>query len=196
MPGAFEIFRTAYQDNKNAGIFVGEGQKIDVHGKIVYHKKPDEIINLESLYHWLEGGDFMQPSCMFTRETWLKCGPLNEDIHISLDVDLWLRIARAGIEFVSVNELISVALNHPNAKTQAFKNLMLVDCALTIAGHGGVHAVRKPLTDMSHRLSWLQENYEILVKHPLLKFARPIIKRIGKQGSYWNSKIPPWVYGE
>lgn len=191
--GALDKFRSAYHQNPDAGVFVGIGQIVDTSGEVIYYKEPNETISLDSLYHWLNGGDFMQPSSMFTRKAWLECGPLDETIHIAFDTDFWLRLAKAGFQFVTIMDLLSEALSHPNAKTTAFKNLMLVDCALVIASHGGDFAVRKQLSDMAHKLSWLQTNYDIIVNHPVLKWLRPIVKRLGKPGTYWQSAVPSWI---
>ncbi len=199
-PGALKKFADVSCQYPDAGMIVGTGQIVDQTGKIVYYKEPTDPITLETLYGWFTGGAFMQPSSVFSREAWVRCGPLDENEHIALDLDLWLKIARAGFRFVPLKELLSEALSHPDAKTTAFESLMRVEGLLVIAKHGGTEELKtgmiemsKQVDDLTRRLDWYTRNYEIMVNHPLARILRPIVKRLGKEGSYWQNKAPPWV---
>jgi len=117
-----------------------------------------------------------------------------------MDLDLWLKIAKNDFQFISVKDLLSEALSHPNAKTTAFENLSRVEGLLVIAKHGGTEALKSGMLAMSKRidslteqLKWYDRNYEIIVNHPLMKVMRPLVKRIAKKDFYWNDKVPPWV---
>lgn len=199
-PGALQKFADVFRQHPDAGMIVGAGRIVDQTGKVVYYKEPTDPITLETLYGWFSGGSFSQPSSMFSREAWAQCGPLDEDEHITMDLDLWLKFARAGFRFVPLKELLSEALSHPDAKTTAFESLMRVEGLLVIAKHGGIAELKTGMIEMSHqidglnrRLDWYRRNYEIIVNHPLARILRPIVKRLGKEGSYWQSKVPPWV---
>ena len=85
MPGALEKFAEIYLNNTQLGVIVGIGQIIVSKGKVVYYKKPTEEITVESLYNWMNGGNFMQPSSVFLKKAWGKCGPLDENLHIAND---------------------------------------------------------------------------------------------------------------
>jgi len=199
-PGTLQRFAETHEQNPDAGMVVGAGRCVDESGNVVYSKAPTSPIQTETLYNWFNGGFFIQPSSVFTRAAWTQCGPLDESEHIAMDLDLWLKISRAGFRFVSVNDLLSEMLIHPNAKTTAFEGLMQVEGLLVIAKHGGADALKNGMLKMSEqievlnrRLSWYEKNYAILVNHPLSRLLRPIVKRLGKEGSYWQDKVPPWA---
>ena len=194
LPGTLQRFAELFQQNPDAGMVVGTGRIVDLAGNEVYYKKPDPDINLNSLYQWLSGGDFMQPSSAYSRKAWELGGPIDESIHIALDVDLWLRMAKQGVKFLSINELFSEALSHPNAKTTAFEDLMILDCSMVIIQHGGKQYVEKRLVDMVNKYCWYKKNYQAIIDNPVIKFLRPIIKRLAKhEDQYWREFIPPWV---
>jgi len=191
-PGALAKFASAHREHPTAGMLVGTGEIVDLQNKIIYHKAPSQDITLDSLFLWLQGGNFMQPSSMFTREAWETCGNLDEEEHIIFDLDYWLRIAKAGFTFHVMPDLLSQAQGHPDAKTTAFETLMNMEAALVIAKHGGANVVKKRMAEMANKLAWYERNYETLVNHPVLKLLHPIVKRFGKEGSYWQKDVPPW----
>ena len=103
-------------------------------------------------------------------------------------------MAKQGVKFLSINELFSEALSHPNAKTTAFEDLMILDCSMVIIQHGGKQYVEKRLVDMVNKYCWYKKNYQAIIDNPVIKFLRPIIKRLAKhEDQYWREFIPPWV---
>lgn len=144
-PGALRAVAEETLRFPDVGVFVGEGQMVNRAGRVVYYKRPGQL-TFEEICCWLDGGDFMQPSCFFRRSAWEAAGPVDETIHIALDVDLWLRMARVA-KFRAMDRLLSTSLAHENAKTQAYRNEMVVDAAIAIIRAGGQEAVRKRLVD-------------------------------------------------
>ena len=163
MPGTLQRFAELFQQNPDIGVVVGAGRIIDPSGKEIYFGKPLPEINLESLFSWFDGGSIFQPSCAFSRKAWEASGPIDETIHIAMDVDLWLRMAKKGVKFYSTSEVLSEALSHPNAKTTAYIDLMFLDCGLVITEHGGKKYAQKRLNQMINRLTW----YEIIMNQLL-----------------------------
>lgn len=193
LPGAMKVMRELFEANPQAGMVVGAGRIVRPNGEEVYYKTPTREITVESLFTWMRGGDFMQPSSAFRRSAWNAAGQINESIHIALDVDLWLNMALAGVRFAVTDHLLSEALSHSEAKTTAFRELMRLDCALVIIKHGGEAEVRPQLEQMVARYAWYQKNYEAIINNPFLKLIRPLVKRLSSEGKYWNDQIPPWV---
>jgi hypothetical protein len=71
---------------------------------------------------------------------------------------------------------------------------MDLDCALNIIKHGGKEQGELALIQMVNRLSWYDKNYEALVKNPIIRLLRPLIKLLAKtEDQHWNEFIPPWV---
>jgi glycosyltransferase involved in cell wall biosynthesis len=200
-------FADLFIANPDAGVVVGRGKIVDQSGAVVYDKLPPSQIDFSVLCHWMSGGDFMQPSSAFSREDWLLVGPLREDIHIALDVDMWLRIAAAGCSFISTSSLLSTALSHPGAKTTAFVDAMRLDCARVIAAHGSMFGYEDALAAytadcssttsdiecLEFKLAWFERNYRLLVSHPLVRLLQPIVKRFSRKGAHWQRDLPSWA---
>ena len=144
-PGALQAVAEEALRFPDIGAFVGEGQIVNTAGKLLYYKRPGAL-TFEEMCRWLDGGDFMQPSCFFRRSAWEAAGPLDEAVHIALDLDLWLRMVRV-VKFRGMTRLLSTSLAHANAKTQALRDDMVVDAAITIIRAGGHEAVRRRLRD-------------------------------------------------
>ena len=192
--GALMTFAQVFQAHSSAGMVVGAGRIVDGQGHTIHDMPAPEEIRLDTLFGWLAGGYFSQPSSAFSRAVWEAAGPIDENIHIAMDVDLWIRIAKAGFDFVTTDELLSIALSHPNAKTTAFETLMDMDCSLVIMKHGGEKEARKTLDAMANQLAWYKKNYEALVNHPLARLLRPVVKRLASnEQGYWQEVVPPWV---
>lgn len=58
-----------------------------------------------------------QPACFFRSETWRRCGPLDEQLHLAMDLDFWYRCLRAGQTFVAVPDVLAEIEFHEDAKT-------------------------------------------------------------------------------
>lgn len=165
-PGALMTIGKAAQEHPDAHVFVGAGRKVDVSGRQVYFKEARDM-SFDGLCQWMDGNNFMQPSCFFRRSAWSACGPLDEEIHIAMDVDLWLRMSKRCI-FRKIEALLSTATSHPNAKTTALRQRMVVDCALVIMKNGGDRFGRMYLDRMADRLAYL----EGLARHQTVAIRR------------------------
>jgi glycosyltransferase involved in cell wall biosynthesis len=100
----------------DAGAFVGMGSFIDTNGQAVRCNFPSEI-SRETLLRWtIDDVWFLQPACFVTKEAWDLCGPLSLDLHYSMDLAFYIKIAQ-HFRFEFVSELIAYAHRHPDAKT-------------------------------------------------------------------------------
>jgi len=183
-PGALHTVAEQAARFPGAGAFVGHGRIIDVAGEQIYYKEPAEL-TFEGFCRWMDGGDFMQPSCFFRRSTWEAAGPLDESIHIALDVDLWLRMVKK-VDFRRIDELLSTSLSHENAKTTAFHNHMVLDCSVVIIKAGGARFVRHHLNDMASRLSYYEANFNKIMNNPVVRFIKPVGRLLMKPAVRWQ----------
>lgn len=148
-PGALQAVAEKYQelDRGVFGAIIGDGDLVNERGEMLFKPSLTEV-NFESLYQWKENAGFMQPSCFFTREAWECCGPLNESLEFTMDLDFWLKI-RKDYSFCVISELLSHSLAHSTAKTTSHFGLeeaanqspsiaVDIELALVIASHGGL----------------------------------------------------------
>ena len=167
-PGTLMTVAEEAQKFPDAGAFVGEGRMVNRAGRVVYYKRPAEL-TFEGFCRWLDHGNFMQPSCFFRRSAWEIAGPLDESIHVAMDVDLWLRMVRR-VEFRPIHRLLSTALAHEHAKTQAHPDEMVVDIAIQVIRAGGQEAVRQRLVHAVNVAA--RQERRRFVNRPLARFVR------------------------
>ncbi|WP_438479473.1 glycosyltransferase [Oleiharenicola lentus] len=78
--------------------------------------KIDQLLDLET--HLLTGNFFQQPEVFFSREIFERAGArLREDLHYSMDYELWLRMAKAGARAFSIPEVLAIYRQHKHQKT-------------------------------------------------------------------------------
>jgi len=184
---ALEHLATAYLEDETVGVVYGQGHIVDESARITYTPKLTQV-TLESLYAWCYGNDFMQPSCLFTKKAWEACGPLDEKVHIALDVDLWLKIAK-NYRFKKINAVLSHSLTHEGAKTTAFRGLMTVDLAMVINKHGGEAGARRILEGQAKAMSDAQFFMHIFNDNVFLRIVRRYVKwKIAQQ----DGETPHW----
>lgn len=148
-PGALQAVAEAFAANPDAGAVVGAGD--------MYYQESGETLLVEpfavdmaSLFQFVDRY-FCQPSCFFTARAWKQCGPLDESLHLAMDLDLWLRLAKE-FRFATVADNLSVSLVHADAKTNAQAAKSIVDACLVIGRHGGYVACRAKLVKLVEEL--------------------------------------------
>lgn len=193
LPGALAEMADMLQRNPEAGMVVGAGRNVDVKGRETYFKAPTSTIDVESLYRWSLGGNFLQPSSAFRRSAWELAGPLDENVHIAMDLDLWLRMAKKGVKFVTTNTVLSEALVHPDAKTTAFQELMALDCSIVVIRHGGEGVVRPILEQMINNYVDVKARYREMAANPITRWTHKIAKRLVPPSKGSSKQQPSWL---
>lgn len=76
----------------------------------------DRLLDVEGA--WIQGDFFYQPEVFWTREIWERCGGrVSEELHYSMDYELWVRFAAEGARIVHVPDLLAVYRMHAGQKT-------------------------------------------------------------------------------
>ena len=78
LPDALFYIAEGFKNNSEALAIVGRGHKVNERGKRIYSPWPGEI-NTSTLLRWMEGGNFMQPACFFSRACLLYTSPSPRD---------------------------------------------------------------------------------------------------------------------
>lgn len=60
-----------------------------------------------------------QPAAFFTRQLWEAVGGVDEDLHLTMDLDLWLRFLARGALPATTQDVLAVVTVHDEAKTRA-----------------------------------------------------------------------------
>lgn len=79
----------------------------------------------------------LQPSLFIRKEAFLRAGNLDEKMHYSFDYEYWARCAAIGLKFHFIDELLSVAVIHPDAKTIRAREVSLREAAIVAKRYYG-----------------------------------------------------------
>lgn len=151
LPRAISRVARMRHEHPKAAAWIGGCYRIDPSGKILSTVIPRGL-DPEILADWGHQAFFYQPSCFFAARAWDEVGPLDEGLHFALDVDLWLRLSTVG-HFASTPEVISAAIIHQDAKTQAQRLDMHVEAIVVQVTHGYREVARDRLARLSDRPS-------------------------------------------
>lgn len=118
-----------------AGLAYGDIELRD--GDVTARVEPSPTFGLDVLW---KGNRISQPGTFWTRQAQHVVGPLDESFHLTMDYELWLRFARAGIEAVYVPEVLARFEVHPGSKTGSVGALAFAEEeARALRKHGDPH---------------------------------------------------------
>lgn len=180
LPEAISRIVETYRKYPKAVAWIGGCYRIDPDGRILGRVIPHGL-DRDSLADWGHRGFFYQPSCFFSARAWHKTGPLDEGLHLAFDLDLWLRLSPIGA-FVSTSEIISAAIIHKDAKTQAQRADMHAETTAIQIKYGYQEAAVKRLVDLLERPSWNSR-----IKSSL----KARVKDLGHSLGLWNRNEEP-----
>lgn len=172
LPGAISRVVEMHKKYPTAVAWVGGCYRIDPDGRILSSIIPYGL-DRDSLADWGRRGFFYQPSCFFAAQAWHKIGALDESLHFAFDVDLWLRLSAIGT-FASTGEILSAAIIHKDAKTQAQRADMHAETTSIQIKHGYQEVAIKRLVDLLERPS-LNSQIRGILRAKLTGLARRMI---------------------
>ena len=149
LPNAFSCIRNAFHTNRDIDIVVGSG---DVVTKSCDFLKHIEGIPMErtNLLGWHNDQWIMQQSCFWKADLWKRCGGVDENLHLLMDYDLWLRFADIG-KSIAIKDSLAIMRYYNEAKTLALKNKMAEEEAYVYAKNGAFEKVRSLVKELSIR---------------------------------------------
>ncbi len=121
--GALKKVSDFFKENRNAKIVFGAGREVwDNSRKITIRSGREfsygELIRVWSrVYHLFF---IVQPSVFYKKDVLDEMGYLNNDYHLAMDYDLWLRF-RKKYKFYYIPSLLSTYRFHPECKSVKFK---------------------------------------------------------------------------
>lgn len=178
LPGALAHVARYFAEQTEADVLVGEAQKVREDGTVVYTASAPEL-SFDSFLRWREGEagtyNFLQPACFFSRRSWEACGPLREDLHYCMDVDLWLKMVQQ-FQFASTERRLAIAKAHNQAKTTGETERTTVEVSLLMAEHGEEDIARRYLMKMADEMAEMRKKVYAVTKHPLYKVVGPVFR--------------------
>jgi len=158
----------AYKASPASGGWFGRCLQVSVSGKTLLAVRPNRL-DAEGLAAWGDNA-VTQPSCFFSRVAWQNCGPLDENLHYAMDMDLWIKIAKAYY-IEKVNAVLAAAVVQENAKTQRNIAMLYAEQCIVKVRHGYESYAIQDIAQ------WI--NICIESERTIYKLQKPIIWIIG-----------------
>lgn len=120
LPGTIKAVKKALESNPKASWATGNLVRfLHENGKIT-----DAPWGPNILPGWLQGPDrvtvFFGPTTFWSRKAYDELGPIDENLHLAMDVDYWYRLDMAGHKQVRVNHACWGFRMHSESKTAEF----------------------------------------------------------------------------
>lgn len=112
LPGAIRMGVEYLIAHPRAAVVYGEGYWIDDKGAVIC-RYPTQPFDAELLK---QDCFICQPASFIRAEAYRKC-PLDPDVNVSFDYDLWIRMAKQGFRFDAIPEYLAQSRMHPGAMT-------------------------------------------------------------------------------
>ncbi|MBE3128167.1 MAG: glycosyltransferase, partial [Actinobacteria bacterium] len=124
-PGALNFVAGYFENNNGVDLIYGNCILIDIKGKIIKIRKPEEF-NLNRLLY-LGYSYIQQPSTFFRKSVIDDIGYFDESLKYVMDYDYWIRAARGGKVLKYVDRNLSLMRIHKKAKTFASNKEMFLE---------------------------------------------------------------------
>jgi len=173
LPNAFKAVREAFEKNRDIDVVVGSGDVLTRNCEFLKYI-PALPMERNSLLGWHNDQWIMQQSCFWKVDLWEKSGGVDEDLHLLMDYDLWLRFSELG-NSVAINNKLAIMRYYNEAKTVALRNRMAEEEAYVYAKNGALEKVRTVVKELSSKN---QELSNALKKNEA-KFMYRLLRKVG-----------------
>jgi glycosyltransferase involved in cell wall biosynthesis len=133
LPGALVVIAQAVLDHPEAVLVYGEADLVRRDGSFMNK-------NVSRAYdrRWLleQGDPIPQPSAFFRRRVFHEVGGLDENLHFTMDYDLWFRLGDYG-QVVYLEKPLSSQRVHPEAKTSSGDHRFFLELQQVVERYGG-----------------------------------------------------------
>lgn len=147
LPGALARVREAFAQG-DCDVLCGRCRYTYPDGRVHVERVAPRDIEMLSVYDPIH-----QPSCFWRRQWHERVGGLDENLHFGMDWDFFLRMARAGARFQTVDDVLSVYRMTGTNKTSIGGEARNRELYELLRRHNGQGAARI-LTELAFRLFW------------------------------------------
>jgi len=116
-PGVLAEAVAAFDADPAVDLVCGDGLVVDVHGDPIRPYRNRTFTSARQLLTSPIGPP--QPATLFRRRLFLEAGGLREDLHLTLDYELWLRLLPRARRVVRLERTLACMTFHPGAKSTA-----------------------------------------------------------------------------
>lgn len=157
LPGSLQTLRNHIEVNPEKEWWIGGGYFIDDYGRRFRdYAPPVGLERPQQLDDWSTFW-FAQPSTFFRRDLYDRAaGLIREDLHYSMDLDLWLRLLKhAAPGFIHAD--ISVYRHHVAGKTHALSEMGEAEIVKVLAEHIGMDQAMVRVANLARERNALRD---------------------------------------
>jgi glycosyltransferase involved in cell wall biosynthesis len=121
-PNAMIPVGRAFAQNPEWEVIYGKTDMVTPHGAVLWVKQSIPNASVKTLVKWWEHVSMPhQPSMYFKRKLLDRVGPINEELHFSIDLELWLRCA-VETRFHYIDQTLSCANQRTDCKSEGTRD--------------------------------------------------------------------------
>jgi GT2 family glycosyltransferase len=159
LPNALYEVRKAYFEHPETEVVVGNAYLTEIDFKPIHHFKFDQAkLTPEYLLDYARN-HLVQPSVFFKRHAWDLCGPVREDLHYSMDADLFIRMSRQT-KMKAIDADLAYSVYHEDCKTRGSRAEAVAELAYVQASHGGIEQAKNTVNVLVHEFNQLKSSIE------------------------------------
>jgi glycosyltransferase involved in cell wall biosynthesis len=158
LPNAFKLVKKAFAENKDVDIVVGSGDVVTKDCQFLKRIRSLEM-KRDTLLAWNNDQWIMQQCCFWTAKIWEESGGVDEDLHLLMDYDLWLRFSEIG-KSKAIDDKIAIMRFYKEAKTVALRSRMKEEEAYVYAKNKAFPELRNMVRELSHKNEELTSRVE------------------------------------
>jgi glycosyltransferase involved in cell wall biosynthesis len=132
-PRALFRIAEAYTRQPSADLIVGDHARCDANGKVIWVSVAPSLTAISPKNWVLLGG---QQSTFVSARAYRRVRGVREDLHISMDMDLYYRIYSTGGKAVLANGMVGMIRKHPEAKGTTSQGLWREEQARVFREYG------------------------------------------------------------
>ena len=112
-PGTLQVVAETFA-GKHADVVVGNATALNGKGEPIWEQLTGKPTLCSLLFR---GMGPPQPSTFFTIELFRRAGGVNEELHYTMDGDLWIKLCFLGAKFVKIERNLSAQTYHEDSKS-------------------------------------------------------------------------------
>ncbi len=153
LPDALYAIANSYLEDPSRHLFLAKGTIVDKKFNYI-HQQTYEEIGPEAFLNWRKNY-IVQPGLLFSKKAWETCRPIREDLHYSMDYDLFMRMSQ-NFEFHLIDQEIAYSVFHEECKTVRDRAASIIETALVQVQFGGWDIARKELSQVAKEHKYLE----------------------------------------
>jgi len=179
LPNALYHIANSYIKNKQSyWVGVGSAKRIDGKGRLEMIHVPTAT-TFQKLIDW-DKYWFMQPACFFSAAIWKDHGILDEDLHLAMDFELWLRFSKQ-VDFTLVDQVLCVNRNYNETKTRSMRGESIAEGRVIQFRYGGEEEAKRSIAEYVNQTQEALKLWNILASFPGRKFVQKIFSFFNKK---------------